>query len=242
MNAHVLLTAAVALVVATPSAAQLAERCSEIPADPPGRPSAEEVSRGSALRTVSNGVRDSVMQAAREAGVAQPEGLFVLEVRGRRADRVEVHSHEANVPETLVREVAARQADLLAILPERNRTLHFRLDPVPSVDPRPSVECEPRVLNVAVFRDELARIAQMERPLPAGTEPRVRMRLRMLVSREGEVVYAVVSRRGAVGRLDDEVVRAARVLRFAPAMLGDTAMDVWAELPVNFYMPVAARQ
>lgn len=56
----------------------------------------------------------------------------------------------------------------------------------------------------------------------------------MLVSREGEVVFGVVTRRDAGGDIERGVLDLTRTLRFRPATVDGVPVDVWVEQPITF--------
>jgi TonB family protein len=115
--------------------------------------------------------------------------------------------------------------------------LSVRLDPATPPDSL-AVECQPRLADTRQFTAEVTRIAERATPLPPGSNPRVSVRVRMLVTREGEVAYAALSRRGNLGSLDNHILDAARRLRFLPASVGGTPVDVWVEQPIQMDVPV----
>jgi TonB family protein len=239
MTIRVLLLAAGLL--AAPAAAQsaTAPQCAAVPQEAPAnfrRSAADSARAAEKSRTIST-IKNDVVESAIRAGIPSPEGLIVMEVRGRRAQNTAIHPWRTNVPEELVREAVDRHLGLLAMLPERDRVLSMRLDPVTLPDSL-TVECLPRLADTRQFTDEVARIAERAMPLPPGSDPRVQVHVRMLVSRDGEVAYATVSRRGNLGSLDRQVLDAARRLRFVPASVGGTAVDVWVEQPVVLEVPV----
>lgn len=150
---------------------------------------------------------------------------------------MEILPWQSNVPRDLPRDVLARHASLLAALPERTRVLHLRLDPLPRDTALP-VACAPRLAGATQFRDAIVRALQREPPLPSGSDPRVAVQVRMLVTRDGEVAYASLSRRGPTGTIDAAILRAARGLRFVPATWEGVPSDQWVELPVRMEVPM----
>jgi hypothetical protein len=58
--------------------------------------------------------------------------------------------------------------------------------------------------------------------------------MRLLLSREGEVVFGVVTRRGPGSATERAILQAARDLRFRPATVGGVPVDVWVEQPIEF--------
>jgi TonB family protein len=236
MLMRTLFLVAAALVAAAPAQAQRGgSRCSVTTRSTDRRPQNPADSTRAVLRQmVVDSVESDVGAAARQAGIAQPAGLVVMVIRGRAPERAEIHTHEANVGADIVRAALARRAPLLAALPEHETTLHFRLDPLPTPpgDTLRVEECVPRVANVDRFRREIQDIERREPPVP-GVMPRTTVHVRMLVSRDGEVAFATVTRRSGNPAVERRVLEATGALRFQPATVNGTPMDVWVELPVQ---------
>jgi TonB family protein len=231
MRAAVLLLAGAALAAA-PAHGQRGgpdARCGD-PADRPLLPgAAERIALGAAIE---DSLRLDLTAAAREAGVVAPAGLVVVQLRDHRTGAARGRTLDANLSDDLVSRVLTARAPLLARWPHDREWLHVRLDgPHPSANPRE--ECLPAVENSAWFTRELGRILSAEQ-IPRYTISNARIGLTLLVSREGEVVFATLSRRGPRPSLDEAVLRAARRLRFRPASVGGVPVDVWVEQPVHF--------
>jgi TonB family protein len=240
MSIRILLLAA-GLLAAAPADAQTVAgtQCAAVPQEAPRdfRRSAADSARDAAKNHAVATIKNDVLESAFRAGIQAPEGLVVLEVRGRRAQHTTIHPWRTNVSAELVQGAVDRHLGLLAMLPERDRVLSMRLDPLALPDSL-TVECLPRLVDTRQFTEEVARIAERAMPLSPGSDPRVQVHVRMLVSRDGEVAYATVSRRGNLGSLDRQVLDAARRLRFVPASVGGMAVDVWVEQPVVLEVPV----
>ena len=164
-----------------------------------------------------------------------------MEVNARRPDRSVVHTHHANVQEDLVRGIVAQHTGLFPTLRERNGVLHFRLDSLMLEDEilnRP-IECQPRLADPNLVGAAMEAVVSRERPLPAGSDPRVNLSVRMLVTREGGVAYAEIARPSSSPTLNTSVLGTMRSLRFLPALLGDLPVDVWVELPLRLALNVA---
>lgn len=220
-----LLVLALAAAFAAPLHAQagLPEHCT---ATSDVRPDRAE--RRALRAAIGDSLRAELVAAAREEGVAEPAGIVVILIQDRRTGVAEATSFQANVSDAAVAAAIARRAALLARWPERDGSLHVRLDgPFAPADAQ--VECMPAPLNGAAFSRELSRIFRDSRPVSA----REQMSVRMLVSREGEVIFATVSRRGP-GGTNQAVVEAARQLRFRPATVGGVPVDFWVEQPIVF--------
>ena len=246
MTIRIILIAAAALLAAVPAPAQQQSMagCQAIGTRPLNRRAAADSVRLAAQRVVLDSLKSAVLDAARQSGVAQPEGLVILEVRGPRPERTEIHLWRANVSDAVVRGVLASRGPLLATLPQRETTLHFRLS-YPSRDGARGdslMECLPRPTDLSQFVQEITRASQSQPPLPAGSNPNTTLQVRMLVSREGEVAHARLSRRTHQPSLDAAILAAARRLRFVPASVGGAPVDVWVEQPVHLQVEVEPRR
>jgi hypothetical protein len=186
------------------------------------------------LRTaIRDSLRAEMIGAARDAGIAEPAGLVAIRLPEGRAGAGEATVFEGNVPDAAVDAVVARRGALLARWPDGEPWLHVRLDG-PHPPEYAAVECLPAPRNTGTFQRELARIIQDRRPEP-GAPRRVQMTMRLLVSRGGEVVFGVMTRRGPGAALERDVLAAARrELRFRPATVGGVPVDVWVEIPIEF--------
>jgi TonB family protein len=250
MTIRIVLVAAAALLAAVPASAQQIAGCRSIGPRPVPRTAplnrreAADSVRQAAQAAVVDSLKSAVLEAARQGGVAQPEGLVILEVRGPRPERTEIHLWRANVSDDAVRSVLASRGPLLATLPERETTLHFRLNDLPRDGTRSDslMECPPRPGDVSRFVQEITRASQSQPPLPAGSNPNPTLQVRMLVSREGEVAHARLARRTHQPSLDAAILAAARRLRFTPASVAGVPLDVWVEQPVNLQVAVEPRR
>ncbi|MBW3570935.1 MAG: energy transducer TonB [Gemmatimonadetes bacterium] len=226
---RILLLPLLAALAAAPVAAQQAGP-SYCRADTVTRP--ELVQERVLREAIQDSLRTEIIAAARQAGVAEPAGLIAMQILDRRRGRVQPTVLGATVPESAVQAVVSARAALLARWPGRSDWLHVRLDgPFPPDDAR--VECVPAVENSAWFARELGRVVRADRP-PAGQMSGARATLRMLVSREGDVVFATLSRTAPRPGVNQGVLNAARGLRFRPATVGGVPVDVWVEQPVHF--------
>lgn len=229
MNARLWIPVALGLAAAAPAAAQVG--CQAAPPRPTGRPRPAEAARDSLRWAIRDSVLTDLRDAARAAGVAEPAGIVFAELRNRRTGEARVWSFRSNVDESVARAVFARRAPLLARLARSENLIHLRLDEVEPPD-TVTVECMPRVLNVQQFQEDLRRISARRSATPGGPA-RVALSVKMLVTRDGEVAYAELSRRSADGDVDRAVLEAARRLRFHPAQIEDVPVDVWVEQAVQ---------
>lgn len=115
--------------------------------------------------------------------------------------------------------------------------MNFRLDALDYPD-EPVVECRPALLDPDRFARDLQIVGRVAASY-AGTRSQLRVDVRMLVTREGEVAYAEVSRSSSMSALDREVLALAEGLRFHPAAVDDVPVDVWVEQPVLVQIPRA---
>jgi TonB family protein len=226
MRAQRWLPIVLALSLAAPSAAQ--DGCSAAPPPRPRRPA--EVARDSLRNAITRSLRTELTEEARAAGVAQPAGIVFAQLDRRGGTASRVWSFRSNVADSLSSAVVARHAPLLARWPERTRLVHFRLDRVDIPDSI-AVECMPRVLNGADFQRDMAGIA-MGQTVVSPLTRQITMRVRMLVTRDGEVAYAELVRRSGRAGMDQEVVEAAQRLRFRPARVDEHPVEVWVEQPI----------
>lgn len=231
MRICILLLAATALTAA-PAHAQRARPASycENPADRPQRPGEAE---RDALRTaIQDSLRAELAAAAEARGIAEPAGLVAVQIRDRRAGTAQARTFGVNLSDDVVAQVVSARAPLLARWPEESEWLHVRLDgPHPPASPR--LECMPAVENAQWFARQLTRILNDERT-PRGAMANARIVVRMLVSREGDVVFATLLQPGPRPSVNEGVLRAVRDLRFRPLTVDGVPVDFWVEQPVEF--------
>lgn len=244
----VLLLSAAGMLCAAPAAAQQNCRTVEREAEPRARNSRRHVA-DSTRAALRKEIRDTLAArfraAAVDAGVAEPAGLVIVEIRERRRRTVEVTPHAANVPYVVLLEVVDAEEALLERWPEREGVFHLRLErgDVPDPAARPAegtavVECRPGFVDLNQLRRELQLLARRQGPLAPGQDGRVELRVRMLISRDGDVAYAGLAGRGVRPALNEAVLEIARQLRFHPASVNGVPIDVWVELPFQFTLPV----
>jgi TonB family protein len=229
MNARLWIPIALGLAVAAPAVAQVG--CEAVASEPARPPRAGEAARTSLRSAVRDSLLTDLRDAARAAGVAEPEGIVFAELRDRRTGEARTWSFRSNVDAAVVRAVFARRAPLLARLPRGEDLIHLRLDEVEPPD-TVTMECMPSLLNVQEFQQDLRRISARRTATPGGPA-RVALNIKMLVTRDGEVAYAELGRRSSDGDVDRAVLEAARRLRFRPAMIENVPVDVWVEQAVE---------
>ncbi|HEU4884625.1 MAG TPA: TonB family protein [Longimicrobium sp.] len=232
MRARRWLPLVLALSLAAPAAAQ--DGCSATSRSPARRRPAE-VARETLRSAIKDSIRTELLDVARTAGVAQPAGIVFAQLDRRGGTASRVWSFRSNVADSLSSAVIARHAPLLARWPDRDRLMHFRLDRVDIPDSI-AVECMPRVLNGAEFQGEMTRIV-MNQAVVSPLTRQITMRVRMLVTRDGEVAYADLTRRSGRVGMDEEVLQAAQRLRFRPARVDEHPVEVWVEQPIVLATP-----
>lgn len=232
MNARLWIPIALGLAIAAPVAAQTG--CLAVPSQPPRPQRPSEAARDSLRWALRDSLLTDLRDAARAAGVAEPEGIVFAELRDRRTGEARTWSFRSNVDAEVVRAVFARRAPLLARLPRSEDLIHLRLDEVEPPD-TVTMECMPSLLNAQEFQQDLRRISTRQTATPGGPA-RVALTIKMLVTRDGEVAYAELARRSSNGDVDRAVLEAARRLRFRPAMIEDVPVDVWVEQAVQVQM------
>ncbi|HST60528.1 MAG TPA: hypothetical protein VLK84_17645 [Longimicrobium sp.] len=215
-----------ALLAAAPAEAQ---RCIPVRAS---RERPAERARTEAAKAWREALQAEVIDSLRAAGYAEPEGLVVVDVRDRRTGEAEVQTFSAPVQGEAVRALLRRREAHLATWPGRESTFYLRMDPGPAAAPD-AVECEPRLLNIEQLRRDLMEFAQRESRFFNSARSRERVHVRMLVDRGGEVVFAVLGRRGSEPLVDRAILDIARRQAFTPATLGGVPIDVWVVLPIQ---------
>jgi TonB family protein len=228
MNTRFWIPIALGLAVAAPAAAQIG--CQAVPPRPIEPPRPAEAARDSLRWAIRDSVLTDLRAAARAAGAAEPAGIVFAEFRNRRTGEARVWSFRSNLDESVARAVFARRAALLARWPGREELIHLRLDVIEAPD-TVTVECTPYVLNSQDFHQELRRISARRSATPGPA--RVALNIKMLVTRDGEVAYAELSRRSSDVDVNRAVLEAARRLRFRPGRIEDVPVDVWVEQPVE---------
>jgi hypothetical protein len=185
-----------------------------------------------AVRDIRGALENDVREAARAAGIAQPAGVVLVQLRDRRLEEGRVWSFRSNVPDDVSRTVMARNAELLARWPRRDGLVNLRLDAREAPDSA-TVECAPVLLNPTGFMRDLARALPGRFSTPGAGTRRVSLHLVMLVTRDGEVAHAEFKLPGTHGNAESGILRVARRLRFRAATIENVPVDVWVEQPVE---------
>lgn len=250
MYARLLMPIALSLSLSLPVAAQTnggrGPNCRETGPEPERDPRpaqtarhASQAARRALILAMRDSIRTEVNEAARAAGIDAPVGIVIIELRDRRTGEAQVSLFGSNIPDAVAAQAVERRAALLARMPRDETLLNVRLDPRPSGDT--GVECLPELLDARTLVRRLEAAGAEMAPASSESAARFSMRLRMLVTRDGEVAYATLSRRSARGDVDRAVLEVAQDLRFRPAQVGGVPVDVWVEQPVELHVPVRER-
>lgn len=188
-------------------------------------------SGGTSLRAT---LEHDLREAARAAGVAEPRGIVLAEVRSRRPRATAFRS---NVPENVSRDVLARHAEHLAGWTACGGILNLRLDSIAAAPAVAGAGRVPVLVNVDELTREVRRLSAAESSRPGRATRRVTLHLTLLVTREGDVAHAALKRSSMNSEIDRQLLVAARRLRFRPAVVDGAPADVWIELPVDMDLP-----
>jgi hypothetical protein len=189
-----------------------------------------EVQRDSLRRSLEDSLRTALVNASRQAGVPEPAGVLVIEIRRTGP---ELAALAANVPEAVARSVVEGSAGLLASWPKRDDFFSVILDP-PARDETPGVimvECRPIPLNVESVALQFQRVVETD---PTAFQGSSQVVVTFLVSRTGQVVYTSITRGTASAAISDTLRRLASSLVFRPASSNGQPVDVWVALPFQF--------
>lgn len=197
----------------------------------------DDAERDSIRQSLRRAVREDAIAAARAAGVAEPAGLFLILFDRRNPATGSFRAYRTNVPTPVLQGVFDRAAARLRAWPERgDAAVSVRLDADAEwADPAPgavTVECEPLLVN----RPEIARLVRQyaeDNAAMAEAMGRRSLSLEMLLSRDGEVVYADVERPSGDTRLDAFVLSLAPRLRLRVATIDGKPRDTWVTLPIS---------
>lgn len=225
-----LLTASLLLATATAAAAQeTSSALDTLSCRPPGR--ADSDPRAVRRRAARDTAFMLLEQAAGRAGVERPVGLVYV-TGGPDAS---VRTFGSNLPADAIETIAGRLQELATgSAPRGDGTLLLRLDPLPlpPCDRRPRREREPRLENAGLAQQFLQDLVSR---MPAGVRgPNDQHTvLRMVLTREGEVVWIDSARRSGSTAWSAAVLREAHRFRFRVAELDGVPQDVVVVLPVQ---------
>jgi TonB family protein len=225
---------AAALVASPLSAQSAAAPCPPAPAEAVSPEVAARRAVHASLRAVA---RDAAVRAATAEGVV-PEGLMLL--RGGAGGPVEVALHRSNLPPAAGD--AARAALAAALSTRWPDSLPFRglvrLD-AGAEEGRllpPTANVCPVVQN---DRASISRRMLRWAHLNSGAAPaggRFSARVRVLLSREGEVLFPELLQGSGWSAFDEAVLVAATALKLSPATEDGAPIDAWVVLPVTLVM------
>ncbi|HYJ81007.1 MAG TPA: hypothetical protein VEW03_15450 [Longimicrobiaceae bacterium] len=195
-----------------------------------------EAARDSIRRALRRAVREDAIASARAAGVAEPSGLFLLLFDRRNPATGSFRSFGGNVPAAVLQGVFDRAASRLTAWPDRgDAELNVRLDadgeppePAPGTE---RVECEPQLENRPEITRLMQQFAQDDATMAMGRGVQA-VSLYMLLSRDGEVVYADLVRTSSDSRLDAFALSLAPRLKLRVASVDGRAVDTWVTLPI----------
>jgi TonB family protein len=234
MNARLWIAIVFGFGAAAPATGQTpASGCPTVVSEPVMRAQPGDVSPRPGVVAIRDSLYTVLRSAAREAGVAQPVGIVFAQMRDRRDDAVRVWSYRSNVPDAVSQAVISRHTRLLACWPEREVFVNLRLDSLPAADGF-AMRRMPVLLNPQEFADDLQRISSRRSSDPLNRTRLVTLNVRMLITRDGEVAHAEVTRRTTNADMERAVLDAVRRMRFRPAVRrsGEPA-DVWVEQPIQ---------
>lgn len=194
----------------------------------------EEIRRDSLDSALRDTVRERVMDAARQAGVAEPYGDLVVELQDRQTGAARAFV-DANVSGEVVQGVLDRSAALLATW--QGRDPYFSVS-LPPGGPRPALdtpgatitECRPLPLNAGAVRQAFLRLMSTDTTVRGALDARVRA----LVSRNGRVLYAYVSAGNASPATREALIAITQQAVFRPASINGEPLNVWTEQPYAF--------
>lgn len=211
------------------------------------RRSAADRQRDSAQVLIREAILEDARESARAAGVAAPEGMLLFVFDRQNPGAAELRAWRSNVPAEVVPGIRDRALPGLAEWPAREPSvvISMRLDsaaPAPDSTPGYQVECVPELDNRKEITRLLSDFASQNRDLLAGRVAPPTTRMKMLVSREGEVAYAEIDRSSGQSRMDLYAAQVVRQMRFRPAAVNGRPVDVWVVLPLSIAMaPATAR-
>jgi hypothetical protein len=191
---------------------------------------AREESLASDIARVSDAVA-LVRAAAKASGVDSVGGI--VHVSPDVGVRVIGSNLPQSVADALADSLLARVAARRTAVNSRYSTLLLRLDPLPlpACGPRARRESLPRTVNVEMMPSVLRDIAIAGR---AAFPARGRGLMRIVISRDAEVVSAQVLSDRSPEILETGILEIARRLRFRAAALDGVPVDVVLFIPVSF--------
>jgi TonB family protein len=179
-------------------------------------------------------LRARILEIGRRSGVAEPQGLLLVDVDSTR--RGALLFMDSNYPEPAVAQVTARVGEYLTSLPSgRGYQALIRVDgEYPAILPGRQ-RCTPVLLNHAEFGQMIAD-ASSKHPLRGKLRTPVRREAVVLLvsDRAGGVPYSAIARSSGDEYLDAAAAEIGRKLRFAPATLDGVPFDARFRFTVGF--------
>jgi hypothetical protein len=231
-----------ALTAGTPAlhaqSTALEKGCTRSTVKPPLPENKKQGALNAARVRVVEGAREGVARRAAEAGITEPKGIFVLQADKDRSS-VTLAEARTNLPNGLLEGVAAEAADLFAGWPEKGvASVAVRLDslPVPEVEVGGQrTNCMPKVLNPEEVMRELERYLAANRSVMSKRVSETKVR--MLITREGEIMVPELSRYSGKYSWDQFVLETVRGLHVAPARIDGVPYDAWTMIPFTMQGP-----
>ena len=195
---------------------------------------ARETARDSARDQIREAVRQELTAAARDAGIQHPAGIVIMQLEVRRG-RGRAWGIRSNLPDSLIVAVLQRVTPRLAQWPQPHRGevfLNLRLDgrdPPRLAQGDTRTSCRPVLLDQVRATQEVTDFAYRTPSARHDDEVRVRA----LVTRDGDVVYVDLSRPSTNALLNSFALQWMQRLRFVPATVAGEPVDVWVEQPVR---------
>ena len=245
-----LLAAALLLGAATasPAPASAQERarlepgCKRERVRPPARRRPADAARDTLERALIDSLRQALLRRAGEAGIESPAGIVAVEIHDRRSGRARASTFASQLPAEMVQQVVDAAAADLARWPGRENYFTLRLDRTdipPPVVGQEFIECRPVPLNAPMVHAAIIEYLRRENIIEHGM---VRMTVRFLVSRSGEVTFARATGGAGNAAQRAHVMGLVRMYRFRPASVNGRPVDVWVEQPVHFARPASPDQ
>ena len=179
-------------------------------------------------------LRAHILEIGRRNGVAEPQGLLLVDVDSMR--RGALLFMDSNYPAPAVQQVTARVGEYLTSLPSgRGYQALIRVDgEYPAILPGRQ-RCTPVLLN----HDERVRLiaeASSKHPMRGKLPESVRREVVVLLvsNRDGGVSYSAIARSSGDEYLDAAAADIGRKLRFAPATLDGVPFDARFRFTVRF--------
>lgn len=180
--------------------------------------------------------RGQIRAALGDAGVADPHGLLLVEgLRG--SGELQIRLLEGDLPDAALMRVYERLHARPGLWPTDTLRALVRVDEDAFLDLaeiRP--EDAPAAQNLDDVLHSVRRFGETHPTLGRGGDA-FTARVETVVSRGGTVVFAMVRESSGLPEVDDFAAQTAMALRFRPAHVGNTPVDMWMSLPVTVRVP-----